>query len=187
VQPPRAWRPPRPKRGHTVLLLRIDGLSEHDLERAKRLVKEFTEERGGRIAAPSGRTLASVFLRPADGVAAALLLQEALTALTRETKTQTSIRASLHLGEVVLEEEPGAPPGISGNALRTAVCLVNAARPGQVLLSAATMGLARDGLVEDDELSPRVRWKSYGAWKLAEDAEPLEIGEACRALRCARP
>src|SRR5262245_43979873 len=111
-------------------------LVQHDA-----VVEFLTEQHHGQVVRPRGEgdSRFCVFARATDAVAAALAIQRALHAEPWPTRQPLRVRVALHTGEADLRAGDYYGPAVNRCARIRAV-----ARGGQVLLSRATVDLARD-------------------------------------------
>jgi len=141
------------------------------------LARELLEPHHGReIDKTDGFLL--LFERADDAVRYAQGYHHGLGELSAEIGVSLAARAGLHVGDVVLRENPadqvarGAKPlEVEGIAKPTAARVMSAALAGQTLLSRD----AADGLSE--ELLRELRLQSHGFWRLKGVARPLELLE----------
>ncbi len=127
-----------------------------------------------------------LFERPIDAVTFALAYHRMLADLSRELGVELEARAGIHLGEVLLHENPATDVArgakrleVEGIAKPTVARLASLARGGQTLLTQAAFDLARRSAV-DAELPERISWLAHGAYRFKGVEEPLEIFEAGR-------
>ena len=111
------------------------------LERHDAILRSAIEDHGGSVFATGGDAFAAVFPRANDAVASALAAQTALTKEPWHGDAPISVRMGLHTG---VAEQRGED--YFGPVLNRAARLMSDGYGGQVLLSAATEGLVRDGL-----------------------------------------
>jgi TolB-like protein/class 3 adenylate cyclase len=138
------------------------------IARHREHVTELAREHAGRVVDFAGDGAFLAFEAPSAAAQFALALQAAHAA----EPELPAVRVGIHLGEV--SEREGR---VEGLAVDLASRVQSLARPGQVLLSAAAAGAARQRT--PGELSGRtVRWRSHGAYTLKGTDEPLEIYEA---------
>ena len=124
-----------------------------------------------------------LFERPLNAVLYALAYHQALRRLSVEEGRQISARACIHLGEVVLRENPpedvarGAKPlEVEGLAKPMAARLMSLAAGRQTLLTRSAFDLARRGVV-DLEVGDELHWLAHGRYLLDGVDEPIEIFE----------
>ncbi len=141
-------------------------------------------ERGGRVLSNTDGTSYSVFHQPSDAITAALEFQLAVRREPWSGLERLPVAVAVHTGEV--EVENGT---VFGPVLHIASRMTHAAYGGQVVVTATTAELTRDGLPPDCELL------DLGHWSLRDVARPLhayelrhrDLGDPIRALRGARP
>lgn len=124
-----------------------------------------------------------LFDRPADAVGYALAYQQELLDLARNEGVPLEARAAIHLGEVLLRENPlpdverGAKPlEVEGLAKPMTARLLSLARPRQTLLTRSAFDLAREVVAGEDEL----RWLAHGAYRfqgIDDEVEVFEVGK----------
>jgi class 3 adenylate cyclase len=139
---------------------------------------------GGRVLSRADGSSFSVFAHPSDALAAVLELGRSVSAQSWGTVVQLPVTAAVHTGEAEMVDG-----SVFGPVLHNASRLAQAAYGGQVVVSATTAELARDGLPPGCELL------DLGHWSLSDVPRPLhayelrhrELGRAVRALRAARP
>jgi predicted ATPase/DNA-binding SARP family transcriptional activator len=139
---------------------------------------------GGRVLSRADGSSFSVFAHPFDALGAVLELERSVSAQSWGTVGQLPVTAAVHTGEAEMVDG-----SIFGPVLHNASRLAQAAYAGQVVVSATTAELARDGLPTGCELL------DLGHWSLSDVPRPLhayelrhrELGTAVRALRAGRP
>jgi predicted ATPase/DNA-binding SARP family transcriptional activator len=154
-------------------------------------IKQYDELLTAAVSAHGGRVLSladggsfSAFGHPSDALAAVLELQRSVSTQSWGTMGRLPVAAAVHTGEA--ETVDGS---IFGPVLHHASRLAQAAYGGQVVVSATTAELSRDGLPAGCELL------DLGHWSLSEVPRPLhayelrhrDLGRALRALRAGRP
>jgi predicted ATPase/class 3 adenylate cyclase len=119
------------------------------LQRHDEIIERLVASHGGTVIGPRGEgdSRFAVFTRATDGVAAALVIQQALNAEDWRTPTRLRVRLALHTG--VADERAG---DYYGPTVNRCARLRGVAHGGQVLLSEATTELVRGNLPEDVEL-----------------------------------
>jgi TolB-like protein/class 3 adenylate cyclase len=125
-----------------------------------------------------------LFDRPINAVRFAADYQSALAALSKETGVELSARVGIHVGEVVIRENPAAevargakPVEVEGLAKAVAARLMSLARGGQTLLSRAAYDVAHRSTVGGVENGTLLEWRAHGAYRLKGVTEPLEVFE----------
>ena len=124
-----------------------------------------------------------LFDRPSGAVAYALAYHRALETLSHELEVELRARAGIHLGEVILRENPadevtrGAKPfDVEGLAKPLAARVMGLARGGQTLLTRGAVDLARRAAV-GTKTGDTLEWLAHGAYLLAGIDEPVELFE----------
>ena len=124
-----------------------------------------------------------LFDRPANAVALALAYHAGLARLADELRVPLAARVGIHLGEVLLRENPGERIARGAKALEVeglpkaiAARLMALATGGQTLLTRGAYDLSRRGLV-GAEAPVRLRWVSHGEYRLKGVNEPVEVFE----------
>ncbi len=144
--------------------------------------RELLARQGGREIDKSDGFLL-LFDRPSEAVAYALAYHRALEALSHELGVELRARAGIHLGEVILRENPpdevarGAKPfDVEGLAKPLAARVMALAQGGQTLLTRGAVDLARRAAVGSDT-GETLQWLAHGAYLLAGIDEPVELFE----------
>ena len=144
--------------------------------------RELLARHGGREIDKSDGFLL-LFDRPSEAVAYALAYHRALEALSHELGVELRARAGIHLGEVILRENPaeevarGAKPfDVEGLAKPLAARVMALAQGGQTLLTRGAVDLARRATVGTDS-GDTLQWLAHGAYLLAGIDEPVELFE----------
>jgi len=149
----------------------------------KLLIAAVTAHRGRVLSRADGSSF-SVFAHPSDALGAVLELERSVSAHSWGTLGRLPVTAAVHTGEAEMVDG-----SIFGPVLHHASRLAQAAYGGQVVVSATTAELARDGLPPGCELL------DLGHWSLSDVPRPLhayelrhrDLGRAVRALRAGRP
>ncbi|MCH8807284.1 MAG: hypothetical protein IH986_14530 [Planctomycetes bacterium] len=162
--------------------------AQHD-----RLARDLLGRYGGReIAKTDGFLL--LFERPIDAVRYALAYHDELAALSQELGTNAekdgirlAARVGIHLGEVVLRENPpedvkrGARPiEMEGLAVSVAARVMSLAGGAQTLMTKAPFDLARRGAVGAGEVADDIRWLEHGPYLFKGVSEPATVCEVGR-------
>jgi class 3 adenylate cyclase len=151
------------------------------VQRHRDLLLPVVEKHGGRGKSTGGDGLLAAFESPAEAIAAAAEMQQALAAYNakRQGEETVLIRAGAAIGEVVLDKS-GKP--FLGDALNLAARIMSLADGGQVFTSRTV--LERAG-------GPSFGAVSHGTFRLKNIAEPIEIVEilwsADQTARAPRP
>jgi predicted ATPase/class 3 adenylate cyclase len=148
------------------------------------LLSAAISRRGGRILSNSDGTSCSVFRQPSDALATGLEFQLAVLGESWDDIENLPVTVAVHTGQVEMEDG-----NVFGPVLHIASRMAQAAHGGQVLVSATTAELTRDGLPSGCELL------DLGHWSLRDVPRPLhayelrhrDLGNAFRTLRVARP
>jgi predicted ATPase/DNA-binding SARP family transcriptional activator len=154
------------------------------IKRYDELLVDAVTAHGGRVLSRADGSSFSVFAHPSDALGAVLDLERSVSARSWGAVGQLPVTAAVHTGEA--ETVDGS---VFGPVLHIASRLAQAAYGGQVVVSATTAELARDGLPPGCELL------DLGHWSLSDVPRPLhayelrhrELGPAVRALRAGRP
>lgn len=124
-----------------------------------------------------------LFDRPIQAVSCALAYQRLLAELGDSQGVRLAARAGIHLGEVILRENP--PEEIAhgaktleaeGLAKHTAARLTALAGPRQILLTHSAFDLARRAAV-GETATGRPRWLAHGPYRFQGIQEPVEVFE----------
>lgn len=149
----------------------------HD-EAARSLVRRH---QGQEIDKSDGFLL--LFDRPVNAVRFALDYHASLRGLSEGADAVLSARVGVHLGEVVVRENPpeaverGAKPvEIEGLAKPQAARIMALAGSGQTLLSRTAYEVARRGVV-GDEGAAELTWVAHGSYTFAGLTEPVDVYE----------
>ncbi|PTL76424.1 tetratricopeptide repeat protein [Vitiosangium sp. GDMCC 1.1324] len=154
-----------------------DLFARHD-----QLARELLHHHGGQeIDKTDGFLL--LFERPVDATRYALAYHERLALLSREG-VRLEARAGIHLGEVVLRENPphlvarGAKPvDVEGLTKLIAARIMPLALAGQTLMTRAAFDMARRAFVGTLGEGPELAWRAHGFYLLAGVEEPVEVCE----------
>jgi predicted ATPase/DNA-binding SARP family transcriptional activator/class 3 adenylate cyclase len=157
----------------------IDVIRRHDS-----LLVAAISRRRGRLLSNTDGTSYAVFHQPSDAIAAALEFQLAVVREPWSTIEKLPVTVAVHTGEVEVDNG-----NVFGPVLHVVSRLTRAAYGGQVVVTATTAELARDGLPAECELL------DLGHWSLRDIGRPLhayelrhrDLGNPFRALRGARP
>jgi putative peptide modification system cyclase len=175
----------------TALVERLGDAGGAELiRRHDRAARELLLRHGGReIDKTDGFLL--LFERPIEAVGFALDYQRALQALSRDTGQVLRARVGIHVGEVLLWNNPaeaiaaGAKPvDVEGLAKAIAARLMGVARPGQILLSETAHALAERARSELRSEPGQVRWLAHGRYRIkgvAASVPLFEVGEVAIA------
>ena len=162
-------------------------------ERHDRLARDLLLRFGGReIAKADGFTL--IFERPIDAVCFALVYHDGLAALSKELgahaekdEIRLAARVGIHLGEVVLRENPpealkrGARPvEMEGLAVSIVARVMSLAGGAQTLMTRAPFDLARRGAVGVGEVDDDIRWLEHGPYLFKGVSETMTVCEVGR-------
>jgi predicted ATPase/class 3 adenylate cyclase len=140
------------------------------LARHDRLVSQAVADHGGRLVKTKGEgdSAFSVFTSPAQAVAAALELQQALAAEPWPLPAPLAVRVAIHAGEVQEREADFYGPVVNRCARLRAI-----GHGGQVLLSAVAAELVRDDLPKGAYL------RELGVHRLKDLAAPEQVFQLC--------
>ena len=144
--------------------------------------RELLARHGGREIDKSDGFLL-LFDRPSEAVAYALAYHRALAALSNELEVELRARAGIHLGEVIVRENPADEVArgakrfdVEGLAKPLAARVMALAQGGQTLLTRGAVDLARRATVGTDS-GETLEWLAHGAYLLAGIDEPVELFE----------
>ena len=144
--------------------------------------RELLARHGGREIDKSDGFLL-LFDRPSEAVAYALAYHRALEALSHELEVELRARAGIHLGEVIVRENPADEVArgakrfdVEGLAKPLAARVMALAQGGQTLLTRGAVDLARRATVGTDS-GDTLQWLAHGAYLLAGIDEPVELFE----------
>jgi predicted ATPase len=148
------------------------------------LLLTTVSDHAGRVLSRADGSSFSVFAHPSEALGAVLELERAVSAASWGLIGRLPVTAAVHTGEADVVDG-----NIFGPVLHNASRLAQAAYAGQVVVSATTAELARDGLPPGCELL------DLGHWSLSDVPRPVhayelrhrELGGAVRALRAGRP
>ncbi|WNG44290.1 tetratricopeptide repeat protein [Archangium minus] len=125
-----------------------------------------------------------LFERPVDAARYTLAYHERLALLSRELGVRLEARAGIHLGEVVLRENPphlvaqGAKPvDVEGLTKLIAARIMPLAQGGQTLMTRAAFDIARRAFVGSEREGVELAWRCHGFYLLSGVEEPVEVCE----------
>ncbi len=125
-----------------------------------------------------------IFRRPISAVLYALDYHQALAELSRESGVELAARVGVHLGEVVVRENPpedvarGAKPlEVEGLAKPMAARLMSVAEGRQTLLTRGAEEMARRAAVDRLSADRQVRWMEHGFYRFKGVESPVEVFE----------
>lgn len=128
----------------------------------------------------AGDSFFIVFARPSDAVRFSLLLQARLRRFAEACGHDLRDRIGLHIGEVVIEEQPEGPKQKDLYGLQVDVCarVMSLADGNQVLMTRSAFDNARQILKgQEIEEIGELSWLNHGPYSLKGVEEPLEICE----------
>jgi len=171
----------------TQLVERVGDSAAADLlARHDRLARDLLVDFGGREIDKSDGFLL-LFERPIAALRFALAYRGALRDLGAAHDATLASRVGIHVGEVVLRENPkediarGAKPlEVEGLAKAIAARVMSLADDGRILLTRTAYDLARRssvGTLEEESL----RWAVHGPYRLAGVEDPIEVCEVAEA------
>jgi len=154
------------------------------MQRYDELLVATVGTHGGRLLSRADGSSFSAFTRPSDALGAAFHLRTSVSTEVWGAIGTLPVTAAVHTGEAEIVED-----NVFGPVLHSASRLARAAYAGQVVISATTAELVRDGLPPGCELL------DLGYWSLSDVPRPLhayelrhrDLGSAVRALRAGRP
>jgi YVTN family beta-propeller protein len=150
--------------GSTRLLKQLRGRYGRVLADHQRLLREASEQAGGREIDTQGDAFFFAFPTAKDGVTAAVAGQRALLAHGWPDGVEVRVRMGIHTGEPVLGGERYVGLGV-----HRAARICSAAHGGQILLSDATRA------VSEDELSDEVAVRDLGEFALKDLDRPERL------------
>ncbi|MFN7940255.1 MAG: tetratricopeptide repeat protein [Thermoanaerobaculia bacterium] len=168
----------------TRLVEKLGDLRAAELSaRHDRAARALLERFGGReIDKTDGFLL--LFERPIFAVGFALAYHESLAKLAAELGESLTARVGIHVGEVILRENPpeevaqGAKPlEVEGLAKPLAARLMSLARGGQTLLSRGAFDLARRAATSEAGFAESLKWLAHGSYVFKGFDDPLEVYE----------
>jgi serine/threonine-protein kinase len=168
----------------TRLVERIgDSAAAELLTRHDRLARELLRAHDGREIDKSDGFL-FLFERPIEAVRFALAYQQQVASLVASAQAPLSGRVGIHLGEVILRENPpeavrrGAKLlEVEGLAKAIAARVMSLAAGGRILLTRAAFDVARRSTVGEEIGERGLRWLAHGRYRFAGVDEPLEVFE----------
>ena len=160
------------------------------LARHDRLARDLlTRHDGTEIDKTDGFLL--LFQRPIQAVTYALEYHRGLDGFAREEGLELAARVGIHLGEVIVHENPPAdvargakPVEVEGLAKPMAARLMSLARGGQTLLTRGAFDLARRAAVGAESFGAETEWLAHGDYMIKgidESTAIFEVGIAGRA------
>lgn len=151
--------------GSTQLWERVPQAARQALARHYEIVQEAVAANHGTIFKTVGDACCCVFDSPLDAVQAAIAIQRALHGERWEAQIgELAVRIGIHTGSAIAQDGD-----YFGPTLNRVARLMSAAHGGQIVLSAATAELVRDGV------SGEVALIDLGAHRLKDLAEPQRI------------
>ena len=128
----------------------------------------------------AGDSFFVVFAKPSEAVKFSLLLQSRLRDLTESSSAPLQDRIGIHIGEVIIEERPGAAKSKDLYGIQVDICarVMSLGQGDQILMTRSTFDNARQVLKgrELADLGP-LTWTSHGSYLLQGVEEPLEVCE----------
>ena len=173
--------------GSTAMLERLgDQQAAELMKRHDRLARDLLIRYDGReIDKTDGFLL--LFRRPVYAVQYALEYHRALVTLEEEMGESILSRIGIHLGEVIIHENPiadverGAKPvEVEGLAKPIAARLMSLAEGRQTLMSRGAFDLVRRSMTDAESKAKNLEWRSHGRYflkGLKESIEVFEVGE----------
>ncbi len=165
-------------------------------ERCDRLARDLVAEHGGQEIDKTDGFLA-LCERPIEAVRFALAYHQGLAEMSEATGVEVATRVGIHLGEVVLRENPqpdvanGARPvEVEGLAKPLTARLMSLAAGGQTLLTRGAFDVARRAAEESLPEAESLRWLAHGGYLFQgvdEAVEVFEVGREGRAPLAAPP
>jgi TolB-like protein/class 3 adenylate cyclase len=159
-----------------------DAAAAELLARHDRIARDLLSRFNGREIDKSDGFLL-LFERPIEAVRFAIAYQAGLRGLGATVDAELASRVGIHLGEVVLRENPpedvarGAKPlEVEGLAKAIAARVMSLAGDGRILLTRAAYDFARRAAVGVADTAP-LRWAVHGRYRLAGVEDPVEVCE----------
>jgi class 3 adenylate cyclase len=148
------------------------------LDRYDAVLTAVVEEHRGKVFEFVGDTAIAVFARPADGVAAAVRLNEALDAAEWPAEAPT-LQTGVHTGDAE-RWQSSTRAGYVGAAIMRAVAVCGAAELRQVAVSPATEALLDQSAISGISVRP------IGERELRQFERPVQLYEAVAEVTLAR-
>ncbi len=165
-------------------------------ERCDRLARDLLAKHGGQEIDKTDGYLA-LFERPVEAVRFALAYHQGLGELSAAAEVEIATRVGIHLGEVVLRENPGQdvakgakPLEVEGLAKPLTARLMSLATAGQTLLTRGGFDVARRAAEDSLPAAASLRWLAHGGYLfqgVEEAVEVFEVGREGRAPLAAPP
>lgn len=146
--------------GSTELLIELGDRYASVLGRMRRFVGQEARARGGHVVDMTGDEVFLAFSDPAQAVEAAIAIQRRM-ASTRWPGADVRLRIGVHHGTVTVSEG-----GYVGLAVNTASRVMSLSHGGQIVVTRAIRGAARD-----------VEFRDLGTFRLKGLSEPVEAFE----------
>lgn len=165
-----------------TLVERIGDLVAAELfQQHDRLVLNLQQQWHGRqIDRSDGLFL--LFDRIVDALGFALEYQHQLQRLGEQRGIVLRARAGLHVGEVILWNNPAEAVALGSKAVEVeglakplAARLMQLARPGQILVSSPAESMVRRFVGDLGPIGEGLKWKSFGRWRFKGVPQPMEI------------
>jgi TolB-like protein/class 3 adenylate cyclase/Flp pilus assembly protein TadD len=125
-----------------------------------------------------------LFDRPIQAVRFAAGYQGILESMSEASGVELSARVGIHLGEVVVRENPPAAVArgakaieVEGLAKAIAARLMSLAQARQTLLSGTAYEVAHRSTVGSVDAGPPFQWRAHGAYRFKGVAQPVEVYE----------
>ena len=154
-------------------------ISQRHDRRSRQLIAEY-----GGLEIDKSDGFLILFERPVDAIRTALAYHQTLRELAEEEDLPLAARAGVHLGEVLLRENPpedisrGAKPiEVEGIAKATTARVANLAGPHQTLLTRGAFDLSQRAIQTLGSVDGEVRCLHHGPYRFKGLSSPLEIYE----------
>ncbi len=155
-------------------------------ERCDRLTRDLLAEHGGQEIDKTDGYLA-LFERPVAAVHFALAYHLGLAEMSETTGVRVAARIGIHLGEVVLRENPTAdvaqgakPIEVEGLAKPLTARLMSLAAGSQTLLTRGAFDVARRAAEDALPQAESLRWLAHGGYLFQGVEEAVEVFEVGR-------
>ena len=160
-----------------------DARAAEIFQRHDRAARDLLRKHGGLEIDKSDGFL-QLFERPWMAVRYALDYHQEIHELSRAEGVELAARVGIHLGEVILRQNPeedvarGAKPlEVEGLAKPAVARLMSLAKGRQTLLTRGTFDVARRSAVDDVSIAEELTWLAHGSYLFKGVAEAIEVFE----------